>query len=308
VRAQAPSWWPADAAACFDDLVAYRLVGASACASRLTDAWVSIASESELAGRDLASDLAAAADTLCALKPDTALYRNLADQLCEVGRQGGASDVRRVADALSTDRQAALERVISTTCDQLEAAETLLVHDYSSTVMSIVGRLAAQRPRHIVVTVGEPLGQGERVARCAARSGHRITYLPDMSVARIIDDVDCFLTGVESFYSDGSLANTVGTRMLALLCNDAGVPVVAPAETLKGDLRHSSVSEVELTATLLHPWPAGQPAHSASWGTVPFVLDAVAAALITYFVTEYGKCGPEEVGLVARSARIQEPH
>ncbi|MBQ3749385.1 MAG: hypothetical protein II863_18400, partial [Kiritimatiellae bacterium] len=36
-------------------------------------------------------------------------------------------------------------------------------------------------------------------------------------------------------------ANTVGTTMLALLCREAKVPVVAPAETLKCDLARSSV-------------------------------------------------------------------
>jgi len=45
--------------------------------------------------------------------------------------------------------------------------------------------------------------------------------------------VDCFLTGVESFYPDGCMANTVVTVMLSLLCREHGVPVIAPTESLR---------------------------------------------------------------------------
>lgn len=308
MTAQAPAWWPRTAVGCFEDLVTYRLVGASACADRITGALVSVAAASQSQHRNVTLDLADAASLFCDLKPDTALYRNLAEQLRRAGRTGRAEEVRRAAQVVSDYRRAARENVISHTCDLLGHAETLLVHDYSSMVMHILERLGDDGPRQIVVTAGEPLGQGPHIAHAAAAAGHHITFIPDMSAARIIDRVDYFLTGVECFYGDGSIANTVGTLMLALLCRDAGVPVVAPAETLKCDLEHASVSDVELTASLLHPWPAVPPDHSSEWRTVPFVLDAVPAALLAYFVTEDGKCEPDQVGALARAERTRTQH
>lgn len=300
-----PPWWPTEAVVCYVDLVTYHLIGASACADRITDALVAIAAASESNDRNIADDLADAAAVFCALKPDTALYRNLADHLNHAGRSGRATDVLAAAASLSAHRQGAREGVIAHACGLLQSADTLLVHDYSSMVMRIVERLGTQRPRQVVVTAGEPLGQGARVAAQAAAAGHHITFIPDMSAARIIGRVDCFLTGVECFYGDGSLANTVGTLMLSLLCHDADVPVIAPAETLKCDLQHATVLDVELTAALLHPWPPARAQNSSEWHTVPFVLDAVPAALITYYVTEDGKSTPNEVGSLARTARLR---
>jgi ribose 1,5-bisphosphate isomerase len=296
-----PAWWPTTASSCFEDLVAYRLVGASACADRITASLVLIARESQERRRDLRADLADAARLLCALKPDTALYRNVVDALGRAGATGRARDVESAAGRLTSYRSAAQVRVVNRTQTLLEAADTLLVHDYSSMVERILRGLGAVRPRRVVVTVGEPLGQGPRVARLAAAAGHEVTYTPDMSVARVIDDVDFFVTGVESFYLDGSLANTVGTTMLALLCREAKVPVVAPAETLKCDLARSSVSDAPLTAQLLHPWPPDACMHDVDEDkVVRFVLDAVPALLITTYVTETDTCEPTNVGALAR--------
>ncbi|MFG2043036.1 hypothetical protein [Dactylosporangium sp. NPDC048998] len=293
-------WWPPLAVACFDDLVAYRLVGASACADRITEALVSIAVEAQSRQRDVAGDVGGAGRLFCGLKPDTALYRNLAASLREAAR-GGAGEVQRAARELSEYRRAAQASVVAHTEALLEDADTLLVHDYSSMVMRVLDGLATKRPRRIVVTAGEPLGQGARVARQAAARGHKITYAPDMSVARVIDSVDGFITGVESFYADGSLTNTVGTRMLSLLCREAGVPVIAPAETLKCDADRATVTEAALSACLLHPWPTAEIALDGNWTAVQFVLDAVPASLVTTYATETGTCLPGDVGAAARA-------
>lgn len=283
-----PPWWPTEATTCFEDLVAYRLVGASACADRITAALVRVASQSESLGRDVSRSLTQAGRLFCGLKPDTALYRNLATALTEAGRDGRAVDVATAATALAGYRRTAQQSVIHRTEALLEDADTVLVHDYSSMVLRILEGLGARRPRRVVVTAGEPLGQGARVARLLAAAGHEITYTPDMSVARVIGEVDAFITGVESFYPDGSLTNTVGTVMLSLLCRETGVRVIAPAETLKCDTELSSVAGAALTACLLHPWPIDADAQVRQWDVVRFVLDAVPASLITNYVTEEG--------------------
>jgi ribose 1,5-bisphosphate isomerase len=295
-----PAWWPSEASSCFADLVTYRLVGASACADRITAALVSVAAESQAQQRDISGDLAEAGQLFCDLKPDTALYRNLAASLRQAGRNGGAAQVRQAAQDLTDYRRAAQAGVVDHTEAFLEDADTLLVHDYSSMVLRILDGLGTKRPRRVVVTAGEPLGQGMRVARMAAAAGHQITYTPDMSVARVIDGIDGFITGVESFYADGSLANTVGTRMLGLLCREAGVPVIAPAEALKYDADRDTVTEAALNARLLHPWPNTEAVPNSDWTTVQFVLDAVPSSLITMYATEKGICRPNEVGATAR--------
>ncbi len=284
---------------CFEDLAAYRLVGASACADRVTAALVAVSLESQERERDVWQDLLHSSRLLCDLKPDTALYRNVVGFLTRAGRGGRAQDVERTARYLAHYRRAAQASVVAQAQSHLADIGTILVHDYSSTVAAILQGLGVERPRRVVVTAGEPLGQGRRVVRLAIAAGHDVVYTPDMSVARAMAGVDCFLTGVESFYPDGSMANTVGTVMLSLLCREHGVPVIAPTESLKCDPSRESVSDASLTARLLHPWPSDA-FLPMNVHIVQFVLDSVPASMVTTYITEQGALTPGSVGALAR--------
>jgi len=153
----------------------------------------------------------------------------------------------------------------------------------------------------VIVTAGEPLGQSRRVAIEAMQAGHRVVYCPDMSVGRIIGGVDTFISGVESFYADGSLANTADTLMLSLLSWEHAVQVVAPAEPLKYDPRRTTVNLTRLAGRLLvankyERWlPAEQP-----WTLEDHVLDAVPYSMITKYITDEGAQMPSAVGAYSR--------
>lgn len=292
----APTWWPPDAVACVNDLVSYRLVGASACADRISAALTSVAAESQTLGRTVVSDVAAAGALFCALKPDTALYRNIS-RVLERAAADGAEAVRDTGDRLARSRNDAQDEVVRVAATALQDAETLLVHDYSSMVLRILDTLPPSRL--VVVTTGEPLGQGARVARLVAAAGHSVVYTPDMSVGRVISRVDAFVTGVESFYRDGSLANTVGSLPIALLCRHAGVPVVAPAELLKCDIDVHTAADAPLRARLLSRWPGDSLPGVVE--IVDFVLDRVPAELVTLYATEAGALPPKAVAAHAEA-------
>ncbi|MFJ2030512.1 hypothetical protein [Streptosporangium sp. NPDC087985] len=297
-----PTWWPEKTVACYQDLVSYRLVGASACADRITEAMAQLAVAAQAKGLEVFAEVTAAGRRFCALKPDTALYVNAVELMAEASREGRAEDVIERADWLVRHRRRAGTQVVEHAVSLLEGAETLLVHDYSSMVIRIIAELGSRRARRVVVTTGEPLGQGERVAELVAASGHSVVYIPDMSAARVIGGVDAFVTGVESFYADGSMANTVGTVMLGLLCRENDVSVIAPAECLKYDRQRTSVKDADLTARLLHPWPSGERAQRSGWRVEDHVLDAVPGELVSAYVTEAGVRDAAEIGQTARSA------
>lgn len=294
------SWWPAAARACWADLRSYRLVGASACADRITAALTQIAATAEAQHRDLAAEMTAAGAAFRALKPDTAMYVNVLDLLIGDPTTSSAADVHNRAATLNTLRHTGRQHLIATATAALHDADTLLVHDYSSTTAAIITALGAARPRRIVVTAGEPLGQGPRVAHLCETAGHQVIYSPDTAVARRINDIDTYLTGVESFYADGSLANTVGSHPLALLCADADVPVLAPTELLKYDRSQPHASPANLHARLLGGWPANRSDLPPHWDVEDHVLDAVPARLITTYLTDRGPLTP---GRIAEQAQ-----
>lgn len=293
-----PPWWPTEARACHADLVSYRLVGAGACADRITTALEALAGAAQGQGFDVSTALADARDVFCALKPDTALYLNTIDYLIAGERLTAETVTARVA-TLRAHRDQAQQRVVKDTADLLESASTVLVHDYSSMVSRVLDELGRRRPRRVVVTAGEPLGQGLRVARATAAAGHEVTFVPDATVGRHATAIDAFVTGVETFYGDGSFANTVGTLGFALLCREFGSSVVAPAECLKLHCHSQGASPEELTARLLHPWPADVGGIDPSWRVDDHVLDAVPGRLVTSYVTENGPCAADEAGDVA---------
>jgi len=235
--------------------------------------------------------VADAGELFCALKPDTALYRNIA-RVLERAAADGPQSLRDTCERLSRRREAAQCEVVQVAVEALADAETLLVHDYSSMVLRILETLSPSR--RVVVTAGEPLGQGARVARLLAAAGHAVVFAPDMSVGRVIGEVDAFVTGVESFYRDGSMTNTVGTLALGLLCRYAAVPVVAPAELLKCDVTVSAVDQAHLDARLLSQWRAHSMPDQVE--VVDFVLDPVPAELVTLYATEAGPHTPSAVG------------
>lgn len=296
---QVPSWWPEETRDCYADLLSYRLVGASACADRIATALEALSIQADADGRHVSAELSDAGRAFCALKPDTALYVNV---VAYFTAQNGALTSRRVverAEALRAYRQHAQEEVVRATANALEDAAVILVHDYSSAVSRVLGELGRRGAREIIVTAGEPLRQGPRVARLAAEAGHRVTYVPDVAVGRHSSRLDAFITGVEAFYADGSLTNTIGTLPLALVSLDAGAIVIAPAESLKLHPSRSAACVDDLTARLLHPWPDPTTDLEPSCLVDDHVLDAVPSRLVTSYVTELGSCTPAEVGGIA---------
>lgn len=297
-----PEWWPPAAVACLQDLLSYRLVGASACADRITTALVDVASAADRKGLAVAVEIAVAGSAFTRLKPDTGLYVNLVDILTATAQSGSARDVAACAADLDAYRSRAQATVVATTAELLQDAGIILIHDYSSVVLRILAKLAQNRPRTIVVTTGEPLGQGRRVAESAAAAGHRVIYTPDMAVGRLVDQLDAFLTGVETFYPDGSMANTVGTLMLGLLCRDRGKPVFGPAELLKYGCQYTTADPTQLTARLLPGRTSHHLPDAARWTIEDHVLDAVPSALIAGYVTDDGRTHPAEIG--AKAAQL----
>lgn len=298
-RESVPQWWPPETIACYSDLASYRLVGASACADQITNALQALALRAEADDRNLSTVLTDAGKAFCALKPDTALYINAVAYLTGPDKRMTARVVQARAEALSDYRSKAQTHIIRATADLLDDAGAVLVHDYSSAVARVLGELGRRGARDVIVTAGEPLGQGPRVARLAVEAGHRVTYVPDATVGRHSGGISSFVTGVETFYGDGSMANTVGTLPLALVSRESGANVIAPAEALKFHPHQDRARVEHLSARLLHRWPPDAANLHPSCRIDDHVLDAVPGALITTYVTEVGSCPPTAVGSVA---------
>jgi translation initiation factor 2B subunit (eIF-2B alpha/beta/delta family) len=296
--------WPAQVEDVFRRLESYELVGASACVREIVLALGVVAQVARRRG-DVVAEVAEAGRAFCALKPETAVYREAVAWLI-AGLDDAAPDVAAARIQLRAasfgDYQAACLGRLLAHGERLLEVEAVLVHDYSSTVAAVL-RHARSRGRRlrVVATAAEPVGGGLRLAREAAAAGHRAVLVPDTAAARVLDEVDLVLTGVETAYLDGALANTVGTYAVALLAREASVPVYAATECIKIAPGPRPRNHAELRARLLHGWPAQPLAGDVEIRTE--VLDLTPPELLAGYLTERGLLGPDELGAAYRAFR-----
>jgi translation initiation factor 2B subunit (eIF-2B alpha/beta/delta family) len=302
-----PSSWPAETRRVYLGLKSYEIVGASTCAAAIVGALEALA-DADGEG-ELLADLREAGDAFRALKPSTAAYANVVDWLLRDAEDLTAAEIRtavaRRAQAFAAYRSFSRTAIADAGCSLLSQGTAVLIHDYSSTVLAILEE-AGRRGLTLkaLVTAGEPVGKGAHVARLAADAGHAVTFAPDSSVARLVQRADLFLTGVETLFGDGDLANTVGTYPISLLAREHGVPVYGATECLKIHPSQQTASLAELTAELLKPWPAVAEELPPGTEIDLHVLDLTPAALITGLVTEQGILAPSETEAALARLRV----
>ena len=179
IRSSPPPMWPAVTREVYVGLQTYRIVGASACVTAIMQALQALA-EHFVARADVAAwrELEDAGARFCALRPDTAAYVNAVRWLLAgLGERSApadiASTVARRVEAYSAYSRESLARIVDEACRLLSVRRSLLIHDYSSTVLAVIAEAGRRHlGLHVYVTTGSPVDQGPRVARLAADAGH----------------------------------------------------------------------------------------------------------------------------------------
>ena len=298
-----PSDWPPGVREVYSGLQTYRIAGASACVEEIMQALGVLArAVATRPGGDVYGALVQAGTLFCALKPNTAAYVNAVQWITsDLHTESGAADhlaatVTRRVDAYRRYKQKGLERIAGEGATLLAPGCRVLLHDYSSTVLAVLAE-AGRRGQHLqsVVTAGQPVDRGPQVAALVASYGHGVTFIPDTSVGRVMPEIDVVLTGVETLYRNGDLANTVGTYPIALVARECGVPVYGVTECLKIHPAATGLRAADLTACLLHDWPDAAVTLPAGTRTRSEVLDLTPARLITGYVTDAGVLAPQQM-------------
>jgi translation initiation factor 2B subunit (eIF-2B alpha/beta/delta family) len=300
-----PSSWPAETRRVYLGLKSYEIVGASTCAAAIVGALEALAEADD--DGDRLADLRAAGSAFRALKPSTAIYANVVDWLLRDAET--AEELRglvaRRAQAFAAYRSFSVDAIADAGCSLLSTGTAVLIHDYSSTVLAVLAE-AGRRGLTLkaLVTAGEPVGKGVQVAQLAADAGHAVTFASDSSAARLVRRADLFLTGVETLFRSGDLANTVGTYPISLLAREHGVPVYGATECLKIHPTQQTASLDELTAELLKPWPADAAELPPGTEIDLHVLDLTPAPLLSGLVTEQGILASSETEAALARLRV----
>lgn len=197
-------------------------------------------------------------------KPSHATLYNTQRRIIHTVAEGDYDGVA----AAKTATETVIEEVIDTVesakteaaanaAEELADDRTILTHDYSTTVIETVERVAAVEdgvaatPIELIVTEARPRYLGRKTARhFGAVQGVDVRLIVDSASAHFLPECDRVLVGMDSLV-DGVLYNRVGTHTLAAAAADADVPVTAvgastkiPEGGFQFENEHRPVSEV----------------------------------------------------------------
>lgn len=193
------------------------------------------------------------------------------------------------------------QRLVDQAVTVLRPVRRLIPFDYSSTVADIVIAVwsdagVEQGDRQIIVPESRAVAGGLRYVEAFAKAGLPVHMVLDAAFEQILEPGSAVLFGAESLRADGSLTNTVGSRLLARLAQWAGVPVYGCTDLAKLDLRSY--------AGPIDPPPIRQFDMLLADADLPSTaevrtdgpeLEVVPPDLITALLTEHGTVPPADL-------------
>lgn len=196
----------------------------------------------------------------------------------------GAKAVTRETIADVVERvDSAKERAAEEATAVLEDGDTLLTHDFSTTVLSAIERAVAGGDEFSVyVTESRPRYLGRRMARRLAEvEGVETTLVVDSAAGHYLAECNRVLVGMTCIV-EGTLYNRVGTYPLAATAADSGVPVTtvgAASKLVEGGF--SFENEYRLASEVMR-----EPAEGFHIGNPAY--DATPLRLVDSVVTDAG--------------------
>lgn len=196
------------------------------------------------------------------------------------------------------------ERIMEYGWNLIEPMESMLLFDYSSTVNAMMQTATAHgKVMDVYIPESRTLDGGHQFLRNGVEMGHRMHYFPDAAIARFVARADAAFIGAETFFPDGSLANTVGSDLTAIACRHYGKPLYVPTSLIKLDPRgYYGCGKKEILEDAgayfgLHL----EPELKAQVDLCVPGLITVPAALVTAFITEAGVVPPTAMYEVGRA-------
>lgn len=198
-------------------------------------------------------------------------------------REGLASAIDTVVDRI----QSAKDQAASNAAALLSDGDTILTHDYSSTVLAAIETAVADgKELTVYVTEARPRFLGRKTARSLASiEGVEPILIVDSAAATYLPECDRVLTGMTCIVGD-TLYNRVGTYPIAAVTAREGIPFTVTGSSTKvldsgfvfdNDFREAS----EVLREPADGFTVANPAY-----------DATPTELIEQLVTEHGINSP----------------
>lgn len=188
-------------------------------------------------------------------------------------KETAASVIQSVVDRVETAKIEAAENAVSV----LQHDECLLLHDYSTTVLSAIDKLPNEEERTIYVTEARPRYLGRKTAReLAEKPNINPRLIVDNATGLIMNKVDRVVVGMDCIV-DSTLYNRVGTYPLTVVAKEEGVPMTvigSSAKLVAGEFKFEN--EYRAVSEVIREPPVGFSVCNPAYDATPTeLLDSV---------------------------------
>ena len=180
----------------------------------------------------------------------------------------------------------------------LAGYHTILAFDYSSSMASILTRLAERGlKKRIIVPESRSIDGGRPIAREASKVGHNIEFIVDMAFTYYLKEVQAVLFGVETFLSNGDGWNTVGSFPIAYMAKAYGIPCYVATELIKIDPKsyvgkQKSIKHHDYSGLLNYP---SSFEHADHINVIAPDLESIPHEYLSAYITPSGVMLPEHL-------------
>ncbi|WP_316569593.1 hypothetical protein [Neobacillus sp. YIM B06451] len=141
----------------------------------------------------------------------------------------------------------AVEKLGAYGANMIKNGDIIMMHSYSSALMSIFIQAADSGKRFSVIcTESRPLRESRLAAKILQSHGVPVTYITDASIWEFMPECDYIIAGADTITYDGSVANKMGTALISKLAKQCHKRLYIASEIYKIDLRTLEGHQVEL--------------------------------------------------------------
>lgn len=128
-----------------------------------------------------------------------------------------------------------LNKAIEYAANICENLESVMIFDYSSTLNELLKLL--KNKITIYIPESRALDGGFPFIKTSVLAGHNTHFIADTAMFEALKKCEAAFIGVETLYPDGTVFNTIGSDILAVLCEKINVPLYAITSMIKVDIR-----------------------------------------------------------------------
>ena len=242
-------------------------------------------------------------DEMIALKPTMATIFNTKDlvytYLDRYSREPAEGLKKKISGLCGRIIAHSVEKLGVYGCNLIQDQDTVMMHSYSSTLMSVFTHAAEQGKKfRVICTESRPLRESRLAAKVLQSYDIAVTYITDASIWEFMPSADLIIMGADSIACDGSVANKMGTAMVSQLAQSCKCPVYIASELYKLDGRTRYGYKIQLERRTEKEIISKDDFESLNGiEIINQFFDITPANQITGFITEEGVISPQMVDI-----------